>query len=173
MTMRSNALMTSMHSLTAKTKLVGLASLAAGVLLAGLLAASPARAALLECPTASTSFGICPNSFTSSSANSQAGAHSDFTTAFQLNTDDLGNTAGQLKNVSISLPPGEVGNPQAIPHCTDNEFQDFNCPVRRAGRHPQREPDGHAGKPYDADGRHLRSHESYGRHTHMSGVWRV
>ena len=128
MTMRSNELMTSMHSLTAKTKLVGLASLVAGVLLAGLLAAPPAGAALLECPTTGTTFGICPNSFTSSRANDQAGAHSDFTTAFQLKTDALGNTIGQLKNVSISLPPGEVGNPQAIPHCTDNEFQDFNCP---------------------------------------------
>jgi hypothetical protein len=128
MTMRSNELMTSMHSLTAKSKLVGLASLVAGVLSAGLLAAPSAGAALLECPTASSTFGICPNSFTSSRANDQAGAHSDFTTAFQLNTTSLGNTAGQLKSVSISLPPGEVGNPQAIPHCTDNEFQDFNCP---------------------------------------------
>ena len=128
MTMRFNELMTRMHSLTAKTKLVGLASLVAGVLSAGLLAAPSAGAALLECPTASSTFGICPNSFTSSRANNQAGAHSDFTTAFQLNTDALGNTAGQLKNVTISLPPGEVGNPQAIPHCTDNEFQDFNCP---------------------------------------------
>jgi hypothetical protein len=129
MTMRFNELMTSMHPLTAKTKLVGLALLAAGVLLAGLLAAPPAGAALLECPTTSSTFGICPNSFTSSRANDQAGAHSDFTTAFQLNTTSLGNTAGQLKNVSISLPPGEVGNPQAIPHCTDSAFQAFNCPA--------------------------------------------
>ena len=129
MTMRSNALMASIHSLTAKAKLVALASLPAGVLLVGLLAAPSAHAQLLECPTASSNFGVCPNSFTSSSANSQAGAHSDFTTAFQLNTTDLGNTAGQLKNVSISLPPGEVGNPQGAPHCTDNEFQDFNCPA--------------------------------------------
>ena len=104
MTMRFNELMTSTHSLTAKTKLVGLASLVAGVLSAGLLAAPSAGAALLECPTASSTFGICPNSFTSSRANNQAGAHSDFTTAFQLNTDALGNTAGQLKNVTISLP---------------------------------------------------------------------
>ena len=66
MTMRFNELMTSMHSLTAKTKLVGLASLVAGVLSAGLLAAPSAGAALLECPTASSTFGICPNSFTSS-----------------------------------------------------------------------------------------------------------
>ena len=29
----------------------------------------------------------------------------------------------------VNLPPGEVGNPQAIPQCTDNEFQDFNCPA--------------------------------------------
>jgi hypothetical protein len=34
-----------------------------------------------------------------------------------------------LGSVSISLPPGEVGDPQAIPRCTDNEFQDFNCPA--------------------------------------------
>ena len=31
--------------------------------------------------------------------------------------------------MTVNLPPGEVGNPQAIPQCTDNEFQDFNCPA--------------------------------------------
>jgi hypothetical protein len=114
-----------MHLLTAKTKLFGLMSVVAGVLSIGLLAAPLARA---QCPTPSNTFGICPGSFTSSSSSSQAGAHGDYTTGFSLSTDNLGNTVGQLKNVSISLPPGEVGDPQAIPRCTDNEFQDFNCP---------------------------------------------
>ncbi len=126
MKMRTTELMTRMHTLTAKTKLFSLMSLTAGTLFVGLLAAP---SALAQCATPSNAFGICAGSFTSSSSSSQAGAHSDFSTGFTLNTNALGNTVGQLKDVSISLPPGEVGDPQAIPRCTDNDFQDFNCPA--------------------------------------------
>jgi hypothetical protein len=111
-------------TLTAKTKLFGLTALVAGVLFAGLLAAP---SALAQCPTPSTSFGIC--GFSTSASSTQAGAHADVSTSFSLNTDMLGNPVGQLKNVVVGLPPGEIGNPQAIPKCTDNEFQDFNCPA--------------------------------------------
>jgi len=115
--------MTHMHSLAARTKLFGL-MLALGVLFVELLAAPLAHA---QCATPSTAFGAC--SVGTSASTSQAGAHADFSTSFDLNTNELGNPIGQLKDVTVSLPPGEVGNPQAIPKCTDNDFQDYNCPA--------------------------------------------
>jgi len=115
--------MTSMHSLAARTKLFGL-MLAVGVLFVELLAAPLAHA---QCATPSTTFGACAVS--TSASTSQAGAHADFSTSFDLNTNALGNPVGQLKDVTVNLPPGEVGNPQAIPKCTDNDFQDYNCPA--------------------------------------------
>jgi len=115
--------MTSMHSLAARTKLFGL-MLAVGVLFVELLAAPLAHA---QCATPSTTFGACAVS--TSASTSQAGAHADFSTSFDLNTNALGNPVGQLKDVTVNLPPGEVGNPQAIPKYTDNDFQDYNCPA--------------------------------------------
>ena len=31
--------------------------------------------------------------------------------------------------MKVTLPPGVVGNPQAIPKCSDLDFQAFNCPT--------------------------------------------
>jgi hypothetical protein len=117
-------------TLPARPKLLGLLALVSAVMFAALLAAAPAAHA--QCPTlpapgSSPPFGACD--FSTSVSSTQAGAHADFTTSFDLQTNDLGNPIGQLKNVAVTLPPGEVGNPQAIPQCTDNEFQDFNCPA--------------------------------------------
>ena len=83
----------------------------------GMLAALPA--------IASAQFGI--QSFTTDAANPQAGAHSDVSTAFTLNTDELGNPIDQLKDVTADLPPGLVGNPQNIPTCSHRDFENFNC----------------------------------------------
>jgi hypothetical protein len=110
---RTEAIKT-MHSLTVKSKLVAL-----GVLLAALLAVPSARAA--------SSFGVA--SFSTGSSTTQAGAHADVSTSFTINSDDLGNPIDQLKDVSVNLPKGLVGNPQAIPMCSDKDFQVFNCPT--------------------------------------------
>ena len=119
--MRANEL-----TLTARPKLLVLLVALAGLMFAGGLSATSAHAAVPDC-TQQGVFGA--KGFSTSSSSPQAGAHGDFTTAFTLSTNPCGNPNGQLKNVAVSLPPGEVGNPQAMPQCTDNEFQDFNCPA--------------------------------------------
>jgi len=105
--------MISMHFLTAKTRALALTTFVAAA-----LAVAPAQAG-------AQGFGI--SSFSTGPANSQAGAHSDYSTSFALNTDALGNPVGQVKDVVVDLPPGEVGNPQAAPKCTDADFQNFEC----------------------------------------------
>ena len=112
--MSLNRATTTMHSLTTKTRLFGL-----GLLLAGFMIAAPSAHA--------ASFGI--QSFSTSSSSTQAGAHANLSTSFTMNTDSLGNTVQQTKDVKVTLPPGVVGNPQAIPKCTDLDFQAFNCPA--------------------------------------------
>lgn len=108
--MRSNGAMTRMR----KTRLLGLIAV-----ISAALAAAPAAADAQQ-------FGI--SSFGTSAATTQAGAHADFSTSFSLNTDALGNPVDQLKDVRVNLPRGVVGNPQAIPMCTDEDFQNFQCP---------------------------------------------
>lgn len=117
--MRPIEAMTSMHTFHAKTKRVALTVLLSASLGAAMLV-SPAGAA-------AQGFGVA--SFSTSDSTNQAGAHGDVSTSFSLNTDQLGNPVGQLKNVIVSLPPGEVGDPQAIPKCSDTDFQDYNCPA--------------------------------------------
>jgi hypothetical protein len=121
--MRRNERVASMNLLGAPKRLYWLAALLAGLLFIALLAAPSADA---QCAHPSAKFGVCK--FSTSMSSTQAGAHADYSTSFSLNTNALGNPVGQLKNVAVQLPPGEVGNPQAIPQCTDNDFQNFNCP---------------------------------------------
>lgn len=92
------------------------------------LATTAAVVALALCisPTlASAQFGV--QSFTTSTTSDQAGAHADFSTAFALETEALGNPAGQLKHVTVQLPAGLVGDPQAIERCSAANFQRFDC----------------------------------------------
>ena len=70
-------------------------------------------------------FGI--TSFETSVSSPQAGAHADFTTSFSLNTETLGGPAGQIKNVTVNLPEGLVGDPQDIPRCTPAQLTEFDC----------------------------------------------
>jgi hypothetical protein len=53
----------------------------------------------------------------------QAGAHSNFTIHAQFGSEDV-------KDLTISLPPGEVGNPQATPPCNPGQLP--NCPANTA-----------------------------------------
>jgi hypothetical protein len=54
-------------------------------------------------------------------ASTQAGAHSDF----HLHMDFSG---GQVKNLTVGLPPGQIGNPNATPKCTVAQLNADNCP---------------------------------------------
>jgi hypothetical protein len=130
--MRSKGAMTGMYALVAKSRLLGKRRLLGKsgllsrsrplgltVLVVGALAVLPGVAQAAQ-------FGIA--SFSTSASSTQAGAHADYTTAFSLNTDALGNPIDQLKNLQFALPSGVVGDPQAIERCSDEEFQNFNCP---------------------------------------------
>jgi hypothetical protein len=54
-------------------------------------------------------------------ADTQAGAHSDFTTNIEVSSD-AGVAYAKTKDVVVVLPPGLFGNPEAFPKCTGLEF---------------------------------------------------
>jgi hypothetical protein len=70
-------------------------------------------------------------SASASLSTTQAGAHADLTMAFELSSEK--NTpVGLTRDVHIHLPPGMIGNPQAIPHCTALQFGGStgeSCPI--------------------------------------------
>lgn len=76
----------------------------------GLLAAAPASAS------------IEVKNVTAAPADKQAGAHSNFTLAF-----DIGGDSG-VKDLEIDLPPGLIGNPNVPAKCTKEQFQSDSCP---------------------------------------------
>jgi hypothetical protein len=55
----------------------------------------------------------------------QAGGHPDtFTVEFELNQGGDGKTeGGEMRDAIIDLPPGFVGNPEAVPECTRQQFE--------------------------------------------------
>jgi hypothetical protein len=96
----------------------------------GWLVASLALVAVLavaQPALAAAHLGI--SSFSMSLSSPQAGAHADETTAFTLDTNEFGNPTSELKGVTVTLPPGAVGNPQGVPHCSLHTFEDFACPA--------------------------------------------
>jgi hypothetical protein len=59
--------------------------------------------------------------------DTQAGSHPyELTTSFALNTLHQGEetlpAGGEMRNVEVELPPGLIGNPEAVPQCTRAEF---------------------------------------------------
>ena len=105
------------------------------LLSAGLLAI--AFASLSPAPTAQAAFGFKTLSLTfaneDTSPATQAGSHPfDWTTSLTLNTTGSGVEElpdGALKDLRIQLPPGLVGTPGLLPHCSHAEFLDQACPA--------------------------------------------
>src|ERR1700735_424496 len=59
----------------------------------------------------------------------QAGSHPySLTVAFYLN-NTLNGSIGEMRDVVVNLPPGVVGNPQAMPRCTRAELDTNRCPA--------------------------------------------
>jgi hypothetical protein len=62
-----------------------------------------------------------------------AGMHPDFTTDFALEhhvSGGLPDTDAYPKDITVSLPPGLLGNPNALPSCDTGRFVAFgNCPI--------------------------------------------
>jgi hypothetical protein len=101
------------------------------VVFAGLLAAPAA---------AQADFGLLPGSVGAVAENkngtldTQAGSHPySFTASFGLKIEEVGDKVegGAPREVVVDLPPGLVGNPQAVPRCTRQQFEGLipNCPV--------------------------------------------
>jgi hypothetical protein len=57
--------------------------------------------------------------------DTQAGSHPEsFVVGFELKTDESGDTiGGEMRDVIVNLPPGFIGNPQAMPRCTHQQFE--------------------------------------------------
>ena len=65
------------------------------------------------------------DSFTTTSSNSSAGGHPDFSTSFTLHDPGAPESA---RNVIFNAPEGLFGNPYAITHCTSSDFALDRCP---------------------------------------------
>jgi len=99
-----------------------------------------ALAALLAfaTPAAQAGFGIAPGSFSVTAENEDgtldtlAGSHPyEYTVSFALNQNSEGEPEGALRDLIVELPPGLLGDPQALPRCGRADF-DFGitpaCP---------------------------------------------
>jgi hypothetical protein len=61
----------------------------------------------------------------------QAGSHPyEWTISWTMNQDAKGKPEGVLRDLIADLPPGLVGNPQALPRCSGEQFEGFvpHCP---------------------------------------------
>ena len=102
-------------------KLISLAGL-----LVALVAPAPAGAA----------FGFVPGQSSVTAQNRDgtideaAGSHpANFTVHFELNTDESGAVeGGELRDALVDVPAGFIGNPQAIPTCSRQDFDTGSSP---------------------------------------------
>ncbi len=62
----------------------------------------------------------------------QAGGHPNATTAFSLNESGPDQTDGNVRDVSVQLPAGMIGNPTAVPECTSEAVTRHACPSEAA-----------------------------------------
>jgi len=86
------------------TKHLSLAALGVAAMLA---LAAPAAGA--------DSFGI--QSLTTTVTSAQAGGHPDLTTTVMFDTAQDGSLLGRDRDLVVTLPPGLLGDPQAVPEC--------------------------------------------------------
>jgi hypothetical protein len=86
---------------------------AAGAAIASLLIAAPA---------ANAAFGL--TGLTATPASTQAGANTDFTIHL-----DIQDPSADIKDLTIHLPPGLVGNPLATTTCTEAQLNADSCPA--------------------------------------------
>ncbi len=77
--------------------------------------------ALLAMPAAAHAFGISKVGLTA--ADPRAGAHSNVTLSVNFSQAD-----DQLRDIRVDLPPGLLGNPRAVPQCSQDQLQANACP---------------------------------------------
>jgi hypothetical protein len=70
-----------------------------------------------------------------SASTVQAGAHPDFKASVQLKKDAKGKLPSRTRDFIFDLPPGLVGNPNAIPKCTTSQLvgTDISNPSNETG----------------------------------------
>ena len=73
-------------------------------------------------------FGVAPGSVVMATSSRQAGSHPDITTNFAISTIGEEQTAGNLKDVRVDLPPGLVGNTVGMPRCSTARALARECP---------------------------------------------
>ncbi len=66
------------------------------------------------------------DSFSTAMSTSEAGGHPDLTTSFTLDSPGVPEAA---KNVSLNLPEGIFGDPNAVTQCPADEAAKFSCPA--------------------------------------------
>ena len=117
-----------------RPRLVSLAA-AACLLLGTLLLPSSAAAQDQPVPACPGSAPWCATSFSASTINAdgtadtQAGSHPfASTTTFAFSTDAAGVPTENMKDISVELPAGFVGDPNATPKCTVQELDYNACP---------------------------------------------
>ncbi len=86
-----------------------------------LLALAAVVAAMAMPSSAFADFGL--DNLTAAPADTQAGAHS----SFDIHLDLTG--AEDIKDLTIGLPPGMVGDPTATPRCTVTQLNADACPA--------------------------------------------
>ncbi len=72
---------------------------------------------------------VSVSSLTVNPSAPQANSHTNLTVAIGFQYSP---SSDDLKNLTITLPPGLVGNPRAVPQCSASQFQADNCPSQSA-----------------------------------------
>jgi hypothetical protein len=86
------------------------------------VASALVAAALLAAPTAAQAIGL--QNLSSQPVDTQAGANADYNIHIQFT-----NPGDDVKDVTIGLPPGQVGDPTATPLCTVAQLNADTCPA--------------------------------------------
>jgi hypothetical protein len=67
-------------------------------------------------------FGIVPGSFHFSTSSDQAGAHADWTTAFEFDPEGAGATYNDVREIVVRVPAGFDASDTAAPTCTQAQL---------------------------------------------------
>jgi hypothetical protein len=84
--------------------------------------------ALLLSMTSAAKADFSVSGFTASSTSSVAGAHPDLTTDLSFSTTPGDYPDGNVRDVSVGLPAGFVGDPTSLPQCAQSNFAANMCP---------------------------------------------
>jgi hypothetical protein len=92
-----------------------------------------AATVLLMCASSAMAFSF--KTFAAESSSLVAGAHADLTTKFRMSGETVGEPGpfekvrpeGVLRDVDVALPPGIVGDPSAVPQCSQAGFSQRAC----------------------------------------------